>query len=205
VRVHTGSQAESMNRQVNAQAFAHGNDIYFNSGKYSPDTSSGGLLLAHELTHTIQQGASKHVSTPASSSIATKKIVTPKRAVQKSADQLGTTTSHPIISSPKEANDPEINELHRKGNSVDSNGSISSGNSTTDNPSLSNWSIGSNGKIHLSNASPGNNPENKLQLAENESKEKEEDRGTAVQTFVQKKYDHSIQTKQCAECRSGSV
>ena len=45
-----------MNKFVNAQAFAHGNDIYFNSNKYSPNTADGGVLLAHELTHTIQQG-----------------------------------------------------------------------------------------------------------------------------------------------------
>lgn len=62
VRIHTGTAAESMNRQVNAQAFAHGSDIYFNSGKYAPGTAGGKLLLAHELTHTIQQGAGKTVS-----------------------------------------------------------------------------------------------------------------------------------------------
>jgi hypothetical protein len=59
VRIHTGSTAETLSRDINAQAFTHGNNIYFNSGKYSPHTSSGGQLLAHELTHTIQQGAVK--------------------------------------------------------------------------------------------------------------------------------------------------
>jgi len=58
VHVHTNSRAEQMSSQINAQAFTHGNDIYFNKGKYSPDTASGKSLLAHELTHTIQQGAS---------------------------------------------------------------------------------------------------------------------------------------------------
>lgn len=62
VRVHTGSTAVQLNREVHAQAFAHGNDVYFNSGKYAPHTPEGGLLLAHELTHTIQQGASKTLS-----------------------------------------------------------------------------------------------------------------------------------------------
>lgn len=59
VRIHTGSSAEQLSANINAQAFTHGNDIYFNSGKYSPGTGAGGSLLAHELTHTIQQGASK--------------------------------------------------------------------------------------------------------------------------------------------------
>lgn len=59
VRIHTGSYAENLSSNIHAQAFAHGNDIYFNAGKYSPNTEAGGTLLAHELTHTIQQGASK--------------------------------------------------------------------------------------------------------------------------------------------------
>ncbi|MBS1603765.1 MAG: DUF4157 domain-containing protein [Bacteroidetes bacterium] len=55
VRVHTDSQAAQMNKQLNAQAFTNQNDIYFNSGKYDPHTSSGQHLLAHELTHVVQQ------------------------------------------------------------------------------------------------------------------------------------------------------
>ena len=55
VRVHTGSTAVQMNRSLNAQAFTRGKDIYFNSGKYNPESSSGQHLLAHELTHVVQQ------------------------------------------------------------------------------------------------------------------------------------------------------
>lgn len=55
VRVHTGSRAEQLNRQLRAQAFTHGSDIYFNEGKYAPHTSDGKHLLAHELTHVVQQ------------------------------------------------------------------------------------------------------------------------------------------------------
>ncbi len=61
VRIHTDSTAATLSRSVNAQAFAHGNDIYFNSGKFSPDSTDGKTLLAHELTHTVQQGASKSI------------------------------------------------------------------------------------------------------------------------------------------------
>ncbi len=55
VRVHTGSNAVTLSRSINAQAFTTGNDIYFNSGKFEPGTNEGKHLLAHELTHTIQQ------------------------------------------------------------------------------------------------------------------------------------------------------
>ncbi|MEO7312803.1 MAG: DUF4157 domain-containing protein [Chitinophagaceae bacterium] len=61
VKIHTGSSAVSMSSNINAQAFTHGNNIYFNAGKYSPGTGQGRHLLAHELTHTIQQGAAKSV------------------------------------------------------------------------------------------------------------------------------------------------
>ena len=57
VRVHTDSNAVRMNQQIGAQAFTYGRDIYFNEGKYSPGTDTGKHLLAHELTHTVQQGA----------------------------------------------------------------------------------------------------------------------------------------------------
>jgi hypothetical protein len=57
VRVHTDSQAVELSSGLNAQAFTVGNDVYFNSGKYSPDSSEGKHLLAHELTHVVQQGS----------------------------------------------------------------------------------------------------------------------------------------------------
>jgi len=61
VRVHTDSNAVQMSRELNAQAFTHGKDIYFGAGRYSPGTSSGRRLLAHELTHVVQQGSSHQV------------------------------------------------------------------------------------------------------------------------------------------------
>lgn len=55
VNIHTDSEAVQMNKQLGAQAFATGKDIYFNSGKYRPETGAGKHLLAHELTHVVQQ------------------------------------------------------------------------------------------------------------------------------------------------------
>lgn len=55
VKVHTDTTAVQMSQSIQAQAFTHGSDIYFNSGKYSPATNEGKSLLAHELTHVVQQ------------------------------------------------------------------------------------------------------------------------------------------------------
>jgi len=57
VRIHTGEKAAALSNELGAQAFTHGNDVYFNSGKYDADSSAGKHLLAHELTHVVQQGA----------------------------------------------------------------------------------------------------------------------------------------------------
>jgi hypothetical protein len=55
VRIHTDNEAASLSTQLNAQAFTIGNDIYFNNGKFAPASSAGKRLLAHELTHVVQQ------------------------------------------------------------------------------------------------------------------------------------------------------
>ena len=55
VGIHTDSETSLMARALNAEAFTHGRDIYFGAGKYSPGTLAGKRLLAHELTHVMQQ------------------------------------------------------------------------------------------------------------------------------------------------------
>ncbi len=58
VRIHTDSVAAKSAQSINALAYTTGNNIVFNSGQYSPDTDSGKRLMAHELTHVVQQGGS---------------------------------------------------------------------------------------------------------------------------------------------------
>lgn len=62
VSIHTDAKSVQLNRELNAQAFTHGRDIYFNKGKFDPDTDGGKRLLAHELTHVIQQDGGIHRS-----------------------------------------------------------------------------------------------------------------------------------------------
>lgn len=56
VRIHNNSEAAGLSNDLQAQAFTHGNDIYFGAGKYDPQSQAGQHLLAHEVTHTVQQG-----------------------------------------------------------------------------------------------------------------------------------------------------
>jgi hypothetical protein len=57
VRVHHDAEAAGLSSSLGARAFTTGNHVFFGAGQYSPGTSEGRHLLAHELTHTIQQGA----------------------------------------------------------------------------------------------------------------------------------------------------
>ena len=59
VRIHTGEHADSLSRSLSARAFTTGQDIFFRQGAYQPENSIGRELLAHELTHVVQQGGSQ--------------------------------------------------------------------------------------------------------------------------------------------------
>ncbi|MEE8295823.1 MAG: DUF4157 domain-containing protein, partial [Sphingomonadales bacterium] len=56
VRLHTDAKAADMADSIRAKAFTLGNDIAFAKGAFNPESKSGKQLLAHELTHTVQQG-----------------------------------------------------------------------------------------------------------------------------------------------------
>ncbi|MFC1968534.1 DUF4157 domain-containing protein [Chloroflexota bacterium] len=60
VRVHTGPEADTLNQKLSARAFTTGHDVFFRDGEYSPGSDSGRKVIAHELTHVVQQtGANK--------------------------------------------------------------------------------------------------------------------------------------------------
>ncbi|MBI3796018.1 MAG: DUF4157 domain-containing protein [Deltaproteobacteria bacterium] len=62
VRLHADAQAATSARALGAQAYTVGRDIVFGAGQYAPHTTDGQRLLAHELTHTVQQGQQSTVS-----------------------------------------------------------------------------------------------------------------------------------------------
>ena len=85
VRIHTDARAYEMARAVRARAFTLGPHIVFGEGEHAPATSEGRRLLAHELTHTIQQGgvrqkASARTGTSSPAPIASSEALRPCRA-----------------------------------------------------------------------------------------------------------------------------
>jgi len=59
VRVHADAQSAETSHAINARAFTLGNDVAFGAGEYAPETVAGKRLLAHELTHVVQQQGSR--------------------------------------------------------------------------------------------------------------------------------------------------
>jgi len=58
VNIHTDDNSDKLNKSIQARAFTTGQDIFFRQGEYSPGSSTGKELLAHELTHVVQQNGS---------------------------------------------------------------------------------------------------------------------------------------------------
>jgi hypothetical protein len=78
-----------MNKQIGAQAFTYGNHIYFGNDKFNPGTSSGKRLLAHELTHVVQQGKGSPLNK--------KKSANPQNKISKSSVSNGKVQTLPLI------------------------------------------------------------------------------------------------------------
>lgn len=105
VRVHTNAAANETASAVQARAFTLGGDIVFNQGEYKPETSDGKRLLAHELTHTIQQGAARSVSRKAGRSLLQRWSQSPIAKVARAERQLQ--RRHPRQGTPASQQQPE--------------------------------------------------------------------------------------------------
>jgi hypothetical protein len=84
VRIHTGAQPSESARSIGASAYTVGRDIVFAAGQYAPDSAKGRRLLAHELTHVLQQGSES--AAPAAQRKL--EINTPGDAFEQEADQV---------------------------------------------------------------------------------------------------------------------
>lgn len=63
VRVHTNDQSDKLNRSIQSRAFTTGQDIFFKRGAYQPGSRQGKELIAHELTHVVQQNSTNTLQT----------------------------------------------------------------------------------------------------------------------------------------------
>ena len=70
IRIHRDARAAQASRQLNAAAFTIGHQIYFGQGQWQPDSAAGRELIAHELTHTIQQGAAGQIRRSGATAVA---------------------------------------------------------------------------------------------------------------------------------------
>jgi len=91
VRVHTDAKAAESARAVHAHAYTVGNNVVFGSGKYAPGTSAGSALLAHELTHVVQQSGASGGSTEQSLKIGAADDVYEQEA-DRASNAIGTTS-----------------------------------------------------------------------------------------------------------------
>jgi len=108
VRIHSGGEANALNRELRSQAFTRRRDVYFGAGKYSPESEEGQRLLAHELVHVVQQTAGQPSATMVSTMPTAESIVTPKvptDSVQRQPDggtsDGGATNTAPTQATPK--------------------------------------------------------------------------------------------------------
>ncbi|WP_055074296.1 DUF4157 domain-containing protein [Pseudanabaena sp. 'Roaring Creek'] len=62
VRVHTDSRSDQLNKSIQAKAFTTGRDVFFRQGAYNPSSKGGQELIAHELTHVVQQNGAQNVA-----------------------------------------------------------------------------------------------------------------------------------------------
>ena len=90
VKVHTDSQSDQLNKSIQAKAFTTGQDLFFRQGAYEPSSRSGQELIAHELTHVVQQNGGAV-----------------QRQAEKQIAQLGKSEIHPLQDSPSEKNGAE--------------------------------------------------------------------------------------------------
>jgi hypothetical protein len=90
VKVHTDSQSDQLNKSIQAKAFTTGQDLFFRQGAYEPSSRGGQELIAHELTHVVQQNGGAV-----------------QRQAEKQIAQLGKSEIHPLQDSPSEKNGAE--------------------------------------------------------------------------------------------------
>ncbi len=124
VKVHVDSQADQLNRSIQAKAFTTGQDVFFRQGAYEPGSPGGQELLAHELTHVVQQRGNSviqpdildepipsDVEENLSKPLKTESIIEQADKIIKQLESLKNKSSNSISDEKKEELNSEMNEL----------------------------------------------------------------------------------------------
>lgn len=109
VKVHTGPESHELNEQLSAKAFTTGQDIFFREGAYEPHSSNGQELLAHELTHVVQQRSG---SVGGGGGKMT--VNAPGDVYEQQADSVAKTVTGPVAPSVQREDVPEEEEVQTK-------------------------------------------------------------------------------------------
>ena len=62
VKIHTGNESDRLNHELESKAFTTGKEIFVRKDQYNPGSQAGQKLLAHELTHVVQQGGANNIN-----------------------------------------------------------------------------------------------------------------------------------------------
>jgi nucleoid-associated protein YgaU len=115
VRIHTGPRADAAAGSINAEAFTHGTDVVFKRGRFRPETTDGKELLAHELTHVVQQsGVSKRIQRQSTDTSFNQKISGSIPSLSQSTPNLCWATVTTMMLSWKDQRTYSINEAIQK-------------------------------------------------------------------------------------------
>ena len=108
IRVHTDAHAADSARAVNALAYTVGHDVVFGRGQYRPGSDDGQQLIAHELTHTLQQkaGTSLQESGPSESTLEAEAEMVSQDVVNGRAFSVSSSTPLRLSRQPAPAKDP---------------------------------------------------------------------------------------------------
>lgn len=100
VRVHTDAEADDLNEQLSAKAFTTGQDVFFREGAYDPGSGGGRELIAHELSHVVQQGSGR-VSGDGSGATVRHAGDTFEQEADRAADAAATAAASPVQRQPE--------------------------------------------------------------------------------------------------------
>jgi hypothetical protein len=118
VRIHSDAESSGLSNQLGARAFTYQNHIFFSSDQYQPGTSEGKQLLAHELTHTLQQGSSPLQKSETGNTLASGNLL---RKTGEAGKRMYLTREGKLVELPPDMTENEAANLETEGRTAEKN------------------------------------------------------------------------------------